>query len=79
MLAYILMVIWPVGSLVLFLALTLCARRRLLEGKTDAFVRATSFLHADFKPQYCAPRTRPACRGRLTHSTNNSVSFQARA
>ena len=51
--AFLLMAIWPVGSIVVFAGLALRGRRRLLQHTPDSFVRAIRFLHADFKPQYC--------------------------
>ncbi|KAL3930129.1 MAG: hypothetical protein SGPRY_001671 [Prymnesium sp.] len=51
-LAYALVAIWPVGSMVLYSSLVLAARRRLLERRPDEFVASIKFLHADFKPEY---------------------------
>ena len=52
-----LIALWPVGSVVLFAALSRHARGRLLAHTYDRFVRATRFLHNDFRPEYCAPPT----------------------
>ena len=49
---YVLIVIWPVGSLLLFFSLALRCRRRLISRAPDAFLRATKFLHGDFLPEY---------------------------
>ena len=46
------MAIWPIGSVLLFLGLALQARPRILNHAPDFFVRATRFLHGDFKPDY---------------------------
>jgi len=50
--AFVFMMMWPVGSVAIFLGLALRARRRLLNNNPDRFVRATLFLHGDFKPEY---------------------------
>ena len=49
--AYVLMAVWPFGSVLLFFSLALRARARLLSHRYDSFLHATSFLHRDFKPQ----------------------------
>eukprot|EP00966_Prymnesium_polylepis_P228427 5286745-Prymnesium_polylepis.2 len=49
--ACVFLVIWPVGSVLLFFYLAMRARARLLNRMTDSFVRATSFLHRDLKPE----------------------------
>ena len=47
--AYALIVVWPVGSLVVFISLAARSRQRLLRRTPDAFTRSTRFLHAQFK------------------------------
>jgi hypothetical protein len=47
--SFILLAIWPIGSLVLFAGLALRCRRRLLNHSPDHFIRVTGFLHRDFK------------------------------
>ena len=47
-----LIAIWPIGTVALFVGLSLRGRRRILERAPDRFTRAIKFLHADFDPQH---------------------------
>ena len=47
--SFVLLAIWPVGSLALFAGLVLRGRRRLLDHSPDQFIRDIRFLHDDFK------------------------------
>ncbi|KAL1507496.1 hypothetical protein AB1Y20_008332 [Prymnesium parvum] len=51
LLSYVLIALWPVGSVVLFAALVVRARHRLLKRKVDTYVHSIRFLHADFRPE----------------------------
>ena len=53
--AYILMVIWPIGAVLLFGGLVLRARKRLLMRTPDLFTKSTRFLHQDVR---CLTRVR---------------------
>ncbi|KAL1503142.1 hypothetical protein AB1Y20_011204 [Prymnesium parvum] len=51
--AWILVAIWPIGMVVLYASLLLPSRWLLLEQKSEStLVRATAFLHRDYKPSY---------------------------
>ena len=51
--SFVLVALWPIGSLVLFAGLALRGRRRLLNHASDQFIRDIRFLHGDFK--VCPP------------------------
>jgi len=51
--AWLLIAIWPVGMVAMYAALLFPCRNLLLDDSTDhPLVRATSFLHRDYKPGY---------------------------
>ena len=51
--AWVLIFLWPIGMLVLYAALLLACRSTLVnEDPATTLVRATRFLHIDYKPQY---------------------------
>ncbi len=43
--AIVLMVLWPIGTLLLYMVLLLCARRSILNRTPTRLVRSTAFLH----------------------------------
>ena len=55
--ALVLVIIWPAGSVLLFFTFVARGRERLLNNTSDQYIRATRFLHKDFKPSCCAPST----------------------
>jgi len=50
--SYVLMVLWPIGSVVLFFSLVHRARTRLVEHIRDNYVISIRLLHSDYKPEY---------------------------
>ena len=52
LLAYILMGLWPVGLVLLYVALLILVGPRLRARTPDALTRQTSFLHAEYKVEY---------------------------
>lgn len=49
--AWPMVAIWPIGSVVMYALLLVPCRKRLYdEDATSPLIRATSFLHRDFKP-----------------------------
>lgn len=56
LLAWVLVAIWPVGMVFLYSALLLPFRKHLTHENTDTvLVRATAFLHRDYRAQLYAP------------------------
>ena len=64
-----LVVLWPVGSVLMYAALALRGRGRLLKHTHDKYVRAIRFLHVNFKPEYCGLRLRLRARSEHVAST----------
>ncbi|KAL1496055.1 hypothetical protein AB1Y20_014684 [Prymnesium parvum] len=50
--AYVLIALWPIGSVMLFAVLAYRARLRLKLRVYDKFVHSIRFLHGDFKPDF---------------------------
>ena len=50
--AFALLWLWPVGAPAFFTLLLLRCRTDILEGRSTALARATSFLHQDYKPRF---------------------------
>ena len=72
--ASIFVAVWPVGSVMLFAALAMLVRRRLLAHSSDKLVRAIRFLHGQYKPEFCEPSFAPRRRA----PSRDSVSPVAR-
>ncbi|KAL1527880.1 hypothetical protein AB1Y20_009256 [Prymnesium parvum] len=51
LISYVLMVVWPIGSVLLFFSLVYRARSRLIEHTRDEFVVSIRLLHNDYKPE----------------------------
>jgi hypothetical protein len=49
-LANIFVALWPIGTPVLFLAVLLRCRTRILQGRSNRLVQATAFLHKEYGP-----------------------------
>ncbi|KAL1496418.1 hypothetical protein AB1Y20_016373 [Prymnesium parvum] len=51
LISYVLMLVWPIGSVLLFFSLVHRARSRLIEHTRDEYVVSIRLLHNDYKPE----------------------------
>ena len=50
--ATVLMIVWPIGVPLAYLLVLLPSRKHLLRGRSTTVIRATSFLHREYEPQF---------------------------